>query len=185
MLWVSYFFGQNWLRNSHWVVGCTKGQLILRCLLGVFTFFWKTKENKSKSSKVEIVRLFFGSNIGLKKSFQICLTFDRDSSPRDLYTLFCLQGAYCCTPRICFVVVVFLMVVLLTCRTQSLGYACVIYKARLAHNRPEQGNNSQKEKWVWHLLFQNINTGTFLQHQIIPLVEIQSNYNLYGPTYLK
>ena len=53
----------------------TKGQLISKCLFGVFTFFQKTNENKSKSSKVEFVRSFFGRNIGLKKSFRICLTF--------------------------------------------------------------------------------------------------------------
>ena len=79
---------------------------------------------------------------------------NRDISPRDFYINILFTGAYCCTPRICFVVVVFLMVVLLTCRTQSLGYACVIYKARLAHNRPDQGNNSQKEKWVWHFEYE-------------------------------
>ena len=32
-------------------------------------------ENKSTSSKVEFVRSFFGRNVGLKKSFRICLTF--------------------------------------------------------------------------------------------------------------
>ena len=39
-------------------------------------FLPKTNENKSTSSKVEFVRLFFGrKNVSLKKSFQICLTF--------------------------------------------------------------------------------------------------------------
>ena len=52
-----------------------KGQLISKCHFGVFTFFQKTNENKSTSSKVEFVRSFFGRNIGLKKSFRICLTF--------------------------------------------------------------------------------------------------------------
>ena len=57
-----------------------KGQLISKCTFGVFTFFQKTNENKSfttvsKSSKVEFVRLVFRRNVGLKKSFQICLTF--------------------------------------------------------------------------------------------------------------
>ena len=50
-----------------------KGQLISKCLFGVFTFFRKTNEHKSTSSKVEFVCLFFGRNIGLKKSFRICL----------------------------------------------------------------------------------------------------------------
>ena len=53
----------------------TNGQLILKCLFGVFTFFQKTNENKSTSSKVEFVRSFFRRNVGLKKSFRICLTF--------------------------------------------------------------------------------------------------------------
>ena len=52
-----------------------KGQLILKCLFGVFTFFQKMNANKLTRSKVEIVRSFFGRNVGLKKSFQICLTF--------------------------------------------------------------------------------------------------------------
>ena len=52
-----------------------KGQLILKCLLGVFTFFQKMKENKLTSNKVEFVHQFFGRNVGLKKSFRICLTF--------------------------------------------------------------------------------------------------------------
>ena len=60
------YFGQ--------IVLClTKGQLISKCLFGVFTFFQKTKKNKSTSSKVEFVRSFFGRNVGLKKSFRICL----------------------------------------------------------------------------------------------------------------
>ena len=36
-------------------------------------FLPKTNENKSTSSKVEFVRLFFGRTVGLKKSFRICL----------------------------------------------------------------------------------------------------------------
>ena len=51
-----------------------KVQLISKSLLGVFTFFKKMNENKSTSSKVELVRSFFGRNIGLKKSFLIYLT---------------------------------------------------------------------------------------------------------------
>ena len=56
-----------------------KGQLISKCLFGVFTFFQKTNKNKSTSSKVEFVPSFFGRNVGLKKSFRICLTFSRTS----------------------------------------------------------------------------------------------------------
>ena len=53
----------------------TKGQLISKCLFDVFTFFQKMNVNKSTSSEVEFVRSFFGRNVGLKKSFRICLTF--------------------------------------------------------------------------------------------------------------
>merc|ERR1719264_1204622 len=52
-----------------------KGQLISKCLFGVFTFFQKTNENKWTSSKVEFVCSVFGRNFSLKKSFRICLTF--------------------------------------------------------------------------------------------------------------
>ena len=40
----------------------TKSQLISKCLFGVFTFFQKTDESMSTSSKVEFVFLFFGRN---------------------------------------------------------------------------------------------------------------------------
>ena len=65
----------------HW--GCCrplallKGQIISKCLFGVFNFFQKTYENKSTSSKVEFICSFFGRNMGFKKSFRICLTFRR------------------------------------------------------------------------------------------------------------
>ena len=36
-----------------------KGQIIWKCLFGVFTFSQETNENKSTSSTVEFVRLFF------------------------------------------------------------------------------------------------------------------------------
>ena len=49
---------------------CTEGQLTSKCLFGVFTFFQKTKENKSSSSKVEFFRSFFGRNDGLKNHFE-------------------------------------------------------------------------------------------------------------------
>ena len=47
----------------------TKGQLISKCIFCVFTFFQKMSKNKLTSSKVEFVHLFFGRNVGLKKSF--------------------------------------------------------------------------------------------------------------------
>ena len=58
----------------------SKGQLISKRPFVVFAFFQKTNENKSTSSKVEFVRSFFGRNVDLKKSFQICLTFSRIKS---------------------------------------------------------------------------------------------------------
>ena len=57
-----------------------KGQLISKCLFGVFTFFQKMNENKLTSSKVEFVCSFFGRNVGLKKSFRICLTFTTENN---------------------------------------------------------------------------------------------------------
>ena len=61
--------------TSSYIYLLTKGQIISKSFFGVFTFFQKTNENKSTSSKVEFVRSFFGRNVGLKKSFRICLTF--------------------------------------------------------------------------------------------------------------
>ena len=63
-------------QSKFWKYQQSKGQLISKCIFGVFTFFQKTNENKTTSSKVEFVCLFFGSNVALKKSFQICLTFN-------------------------------------------------------------------------------------------------------------
>ena len=57
------------------VKSLSKGQLISKCLFGIFKFFQKTNENKSHSSKVEFVCSFFGRNVSLKKSFRLCLTF--------------------------------------------------------------------------------------------------------------
>jgi hypothetical protein len=37
-----------------------KGQIISKCLFGVFNFFQKTNEKKSHSSKNEFICLFFG-----------------------------------------------------------------------------------------------------------------------------
>ena len=53
----------------------TKGQLISKCIFGVFNFLQTKDENKSHSSKIEYVRLLFGGNVDLKKSFRFCLTF--------------------------------------------------------------------------------------------------------------
>ena len=39
-------------------IGQIKGQLISKCLFGVFTFFQKRNKNKSTNSKVEFVRSF-------------------------------------------------------------------------------------------------------------------------------
>ena len=44
-----------------------KGQLISKCLFGVFTFFQKTNENKSTSSKNEFVCSFFWKKRRLEK----------------------------------------------------------------------------------------------------------------------
>ena len=46
-----------------------KGQLISKCLLGVFNFLQKRNKNKSYTSTVEFVRSFFGGNVGLKNHF--------------------------------------------------------------------------------------------------------------------
>ena len=56
----------------------TKGQLISKYLFGVFNFFQKPNENKSIWGII-VVKLywfvFFGRNVGLKKSFRLCVTF--------------------------------------------------------------------------------------------------------------
>ena len=70
------------------MVKTTRGRLILKCFFDVFIFFQKTNENKLTSSKVEFVRSFFGRNVGLKKSFWICLTFIKQ--PLDFPFYFCL-----------------------------------------------------------------------------------------------
>ena len=52
-----------------------KGQLISKFLFDAFTFFQKTNENKSTSSKVDFFLFVFGRKVSLKKLFWICLTF--------------------------------------------------------------------------------------------------------------
>ena len=46
-----------------------KGQVISKCLLGVYTFSQKTNENKSTSSKDELFRSFFGRKCDTKETF--------------------------------------------------------------------------------------------------------------------
>ena len=57
----------------------SKGQLISKCLFGVFNFFQKTNENKSTmryhSSEVEFIQSFFGRIHGLTICFRVLLTF--------------------------------------------------------------------------------------------------------------
>ena len=48
----------------------TKGQLISKCLFGVFTFFQKTNENKSTSSKVKFVCSFLEEMAAWKNDFE-------------------------------------------------------------------------------------------------------------------
>ena len=60
----------------------SKGQLISKCLFGVFNFLQKTNKNKSHSSKFEFFSSFFGGNVGLKKSFRFCLTFKKRSNQK-------------------------------------------------------------------------------------------------------
>ena len=68
------FFHPNILPKNIWHFvtkerkKCSTGQLISKCLFGVFTIFQKTDKNKSKSSKVEFVCSFFGRNVSLKKN---------------------------------------------------------------------------------------------------------------------
>ena len=59
-------FTQIYLENSNKKMN-TKGQLISKCLFGVFIFFQKTNKNKSTGSKNEFVCSFFGRNVGLEK----------------------------------------------------------------------------------------------------------------------
>ena len=59
-----------------WQIAVAKGQLILKCLFGVFNFLQKTNKNKSHSRKIEFLCSFFGGNFGLKKSFWFCQTFE-------------------------------------------------------------------------------------------------------------
>ena len=78
--WTSVPAGSCFLRRI------PKGQLISKCFFGVFTFFQKTNENKSTSSKDEFVRSFFGRNVSWKKSFRLCLTFTTLKTSMDLYS---------------------------------------------------------------------------------------------------
>ena len=57
-----------------------KGQSISKCLFWCLQFLPKNERKQVDlmyhSSKVEFVCLFFGRNVGLKKSFWLCLTFN-------------------------------------------------------------------------------------------------------------
>ena len=57
----------------------SKQILILKCLFGLFNFFQKQVDLRYHCSKFEFVRSFFGRNVGLKKSFRLCLTFRMQS----------------------------------------------------------------------------------------------------------
>ena len=54
-----------------------KGQLISKCLFGVFKFFQKTNKNSSHSIKNEFIHLFFGRIHDLLICFRNQLTFNR------------------------------------------------------------------------------------------------------------
>ena len=56
-----------------------KGQLILKCLFGVFNFFQKLKKNTSHSSKNEFIHSFFGRIQGLTICFRNYRTFKKNS----------------------------------------------------------------------------------------------------------
>ena len=60
-----FWEGHNFLRNIHRRFVLCKGQLILKCLFGVFNFFQKTDKNTSHSSENEFTRSFFGRIHGL------------------------------------------------------------------------------------------------------------------------
>ena len=66
-----------------------KGHLILKCLSGVFTFLQKANKNKWTNIQVKFVCSFFGRNVGLKKSFRICLTFINVKNLRQIATNYC------------------------------------------------------------------------------------------------
>ena len=46
------------------------------------------------SSKVEFVRLLFGGNVGLKKSFQLCLTFSNVKKMGSFFSNFVASSEY-------------------------------------------------------------------------------------------
>ena len=72
--------------NSNCLYSCqifwkqlAKGQIISKCLFGVFNFFQKTNENKSHSSRNEFVCSFFGRIQDTKICFWDYLTFNNTS----------------------------------------------------------------------------------------------------------
>ena len=65
-----------WWINHESLSSGTKGQIIFESFFGVFNFFQKRNENKSTRGIIGVKsNSFFGRNVGLKKSFWLCLTF--------------------------------------------------------------------------------------------------------------
>ena len=91
----------------------TKGQLISKCRFGAFNFFQKTNKNKSTWGiivvKSNLFVRFFGRNVGMKKSFQLGLTFRVFCFLLSLRLLTSYLGflrysdrmQYCHSPKIC------------------------------------------------------------------------------------
>ena len=73
-----------------WTDAVTKGQLISKCLFGVFNFLQKTKKTSGTLSSTCFFLFFiivvkwnsFGKILGLKKSLQLFLTFSRTKFQR-------------------------------------------------------------------------------------------------------
>ena len=75
---VSYKSQKGW--TSIFTTVQYKGQLISKCLFGVFNFFQKNERKQVNlryhSTKVEFICSFFGRIVVLKKSLRLCLTFN-------------------------------------------------------------------------------------------------------------
>ena len=74
------FFPYFKILETNRVFDLPKGQLISKCLFGVFNFFQKMNKNKSTwgivlCSKVEFIRSFFGRIHDLTICFRVLLTF--------------------------------------------------------------------------------------------------------------
>ena len=67
----NYLVDNSFMEVRYILLALAKGQLISKCLFGFFIFFQKTNEDKSTRGFIVV-----GSNVGnvgLKKSFQLCL----------------------------------------------------------------------------------------------------------------